>query len=199
MSSIFSDPFFRRGTTLLGGETIERDASNNPIAGTEIVGQVKVFQDAVPTGMGERRSNRLVYCVAARYKGSDVTDASTLAGEVFAFDATAPLTEFATSNAKATAANANSGLMLGVLDEYLTGSLRANDIVWLVVKGPTSIKQTAAAINAGVAVHVSGTAGSVSAAAGAGASTVAIGQQIAGSNSAAAVGLTRVNLMSDYV
>lgn len=198
MSSIFSDPFFRRGTTLLGGETIEMDNSSppKPIAGTEIVGQVKVFQDAVPTGMGERRSNRLVYCVAARYKGSDVVDASTLAGEVYSFDAAAPLTEFTN---KATAANVNAGLAVGVLDEYLTGVLRTNDIVWLVVKGPTSVKQTAAAINAGVGAHVSGTAGSVSAAAGAGASTAPIGQQIAGSNSAAAVGLTRVNLQSDYV
>lgn len=196
MSSIFSDPFFRRGTTLLGGEAIELDGAGAPIAGTEVVGQVKVFQDVVPTGMGERRSNRLVYCVAARYKGSLVNDASTIAGEVFAFDAAAPLTEFTN---KATAANANAGVMIGVLDEYLTGVLRPNDIVWLVVKGPTSIKQTAAAINAGVAVHASGTAGSVCNAAGAGASTVAIGQQIAGSNSAASVGLTRVNLMSDYV
>lgn len=196
MSSIFSDPFFRRGTTLLGGETIELTAAGNPAAGGEIVGQVKVFQDVVPTGLGERLSNRLVYCVAARYKGSTVNDASTVAGEVYAFDAAAPLTEF---TSKATAANVNAGIAVGVLDEYLTGVLRQNDIVWLVVKGPTKAKQTAAAINAGVAVHLSGTAGSVANAAASGASTAPIGQQIAGANSAASVGLTRVNLHSNVI
>lgn len=196
MSSIFSDPFFRRGTTLLGGETIEVDGSGSPVAGGEVAGQVKVFQDVVPTGMGERLSNRLVYCVAARYKGATVSDASTVAGEVYAFDAAAPLSEF---TSKAAAADVNAGKAVGVLDEYLTGVLRTNDIVWLVVKGPTKAKQTAAAINAGVAVHLSGTAGSVANAAASGASTTPIGQQIAGGNSAASVGLTRVNLHSSIV
>lgn len=194
MSSIFSDPQFRRGTTLLSGETIELDAAGAPVAGSEIVGQVKVFQDVNPA-TGLRNSNRLVYCVAARYKGSTVSDASTVAGEAYLFDAAKPLTEFTN---KANATNATVGLHIGVLDEYLTGELRQNDIVWLVVKGPTSIKQTAAAINAGVAVEL--------AASGANdgriltrSTGIAIGQQIAGANSAAAVGLTRVALHSDDV
>jgi hypothetical protein len=189
MSAIFSDPLFRRGSTLLGGEQIEVDAAGNPVAGTEVVGQVKVFQDVNPVGQGERYSNRLVYCVAARYKGSTVSDASTVAGEVYAFDAAKPLTEF---TSKATSANVDADIAIGVLDEYLTGQLRQNDIVWLVVKGPAKVKQTATAINAGVAVKVSSTAGSAAAAG----STKSIGQQIAGANSAAAVGLTRVNLIS---
>lgn len=192
MSSIFSDPFFRRGSTLLAGEQIELDGSGNPVAGNEVVGQVKAFQDVSPVGAGERYSNRLVYCIAARYKGADVADASTVAGEVYAFDVAAPLTEF---TAKATSANVDANLAYGVLDEYLRGALRTNDIVWLVVKGPSSVKQTAAAINAGVAVKVSSTAGSVAATG----STKAIGQQIEGSNTAASVGMTRVNLVSDMI
>lgn len=192
MSSIFSDPWFRRGTTLLNGEQIELDGAGNPVAGTEIVGQVKVFQDVNPVGRGERYSNRLVYCVAARYKGTTVSDASTVAGELYLFDAGAPLTNFTN---KATATNATAGLAIGVLDEYLRGELRQNDIVWLVVKGPTSIKRTAAAVNAGVAVQASATAGSIATVS----TGIAIGQQIEGANTSASAGLTRVNLHSDEV
>lgn len=192
MSSIFSDPLFRRGTTLLSGEQIEVDLSSNPIAGGEVVGQVKVFQDASPVGTGERFSNRLVYCVAARYKGDTVEDASTVAGQVYVFTDAKPLAEF---SALATSANIDADKAYGVLDEYLTGRLRQNDIVWLVVKGPCKVKQTAAAINAGAAVKVSATAGSAAATG----STRSIGQQIAGANSAASVGLTRVNLVSDHI
>lgn len=188
MSSIFSDPLFRRGTTLLGGEAIEMDtqATPQPIAGGETVGTVKVFQDVNPY-TGQRYSNRLVYCVAARYKGSTVSDASTVAGEAYLFDAAKALTEFTN---KASSSNATAGLAWGVLDEYLTGELRQNDIVWLVVKGPTSAKQTASAINAGVAVQLSSTAGSIATLS----TGIAAGQQIVGSNTAAAAGLTRVNL-----
>lgn len=192
MSSIFSDPFFRRGTTLLCSEAIDLDPSGNPIAGNEVVGQVKVFRDVNPY-TGIVNSNRLVFCVAARYKGSTVTDGSTVAGEAYTFDATKPLTEF---TSKTTAANTDSGLAYGVLDEYLTGQLRQNDIVWLVVKGPASVKQTAGAINAGAAVKVSGTAGSIVTHGGSG---TVIGQQIVGANTAASVGLTRVNLHSNQI
>jgi hypothetical protein len=192
MSSIFSDPFFRRGNTLLGGELIEVDTAGNPIAGNEIVGQVKAFQDVHPASRGERFSNRLVFCVAARYKGSTVSDASTVAGELYLFDTGKPLAEF---TSKATATNATAGLAIGVLDEYLTGELRQNDIVWLVVKGPTSIKRTAAAVNAGVAVQASATAGSIATLS----TGIAIGQQIVGANTSASAGLTRVNLHSDEI
>lgn len=187
MSSIFSDPSFRRGTTLLAGEAIETDA-NGPIAGGEVVGQVKVFQDVNPY-TGKRYSNRLVYCVAARYKGNTVSDASTVAGEAYLFDAAKPLTEFTN---KASSSNATNGLAFGVLDEYLTGELRQNDIVWLVVEGPTSVKRTAAAVNAGVAVQLSTTAGSIVTLS----TGIVIGQQIEGANTSASAGLTRVNLTS---
>jgi hypothetical protein len=188
MSSLFSDPPFPRGNTLLNNETIERDVNNAPIAGREIVGSVKVFQDQNPYTK-DRLSNRLVYCVAARYKGTSLDLAQTAAarGTVYAFDLASPMAEFTSA---ATNPNVAAGIATGVLDEYLTGELREDDIVWLVLKGPTSIKQTAVAINTGLAVEVSGTAGSVMTVA----SGVIIGQQIAGANSPAAVQLTRVNL-----
>lgn len=159
MSAIFSDPQWRRGTTLLSGEAIELDSAGSPIAGTEIVGQVKAFQDVNPVGRGERYSNRLVFCVAARYKGTTVTDASTVAGKAYVFSSTAPLSEF---SALATNADAAAGRPIGVLDEYLKGELRTNDIVWLVVKGPTSIQKGSSASVAAlgeVELGSSGTAG----------------------------------------
>jgi hypothetical protein len=189
MSSLFSDPPFPRGNTLLNNEEIERDVNGAPIAGREIVGSVKVFQDIQPYTK-DRLSNRLVYCVAARYKGSSLDQSQTAAarGTVYAFDLASPMAEF--TNA-ATAANVTAGVAVGVLDEYLTGTLRQDDIVWLVLKGPTAVKKiTSAAINTGIAVEVSATAGSVQAVA----SGVRIGQQIAGANVLAATPQARVNL-----
>jgi len=191
MSAIFSDPPFRRGTTLLSGEAIESDA-NGPVAGREIVGSVKAFQDVVPTGKGARNSNRLVYCVAARYTGALVTDATTVAGSAYIFSTTSPLAEFSTL---ATATNVTDGIEVGVLDEYLAGPLRTNDVVWLVVKGPTSVKQTAVQIQPGVAVQVSATAGSIAVLS----TGSRIGVQIAGAASPAAAGLVRVNLHTDQL
>lgn len=190
MSTIFSDPGWRRGSTLLNNEVIETDALG-PIAGRELVGQVKVFQDVDPSN-GKRYSNRLVYCVAARYKGSDVADASTVAGSLYVFSDTAPMTEF---SALATATLATAGKMVGVLDEYLTGSLRTNDIVWVVVKGPTSVKQTSVSIAAGGAIQASATAGSVAVLS---TGTLA-GQQITGAATPAAAGLIRVNMVTDQI
>lgn len=192
MSAIFSDPQFRRGTTLLGGELIELDGSGNPVAGGEIVGQVKAFQDVNPS-TGVRNSNRLVYCVAARYKGSTVSDGSTIAGLVYALDAAAPLTEF---TSVATNANVAAGRTYGVVDEYLTGQVRQNDIIWLVVKGPTSIQSSGTAIAAGAAIEVTGSAGQVTTKS----SGVAIGCQIAGSSVGGTAGaLVRANVTSDVI
>jgi hypothetical protein len=193
MSSLYSDPPFSRGGTLLADAAIDLDVDGNPIAGREIVGQVKAFRDINPYS-GQVYSNRLVYCVAARFKPSngaagnlDQAGVLTARGTVYAFTLASPMAEFA---AAATNANVAAGVATGVLDEYLTGTLRLNDIVWVVIKGPTSIKQTAVAINTGLAVEVSATAGSVMTVA----SGAKIGQQIAGANSTAAVQLTRVTL-----
>lgn len=206
MSSIFSDPFFRRGATLLGGEAIELVGST-PVAGTEIVGQVKVFQDVEPTGTQKRLSNRLVYCVAARYKGTAVTDASTVAGTLYAFDTgsdNAALTEFTSA---ATASNIADGRAYGVLDEYLKGELRTNDIVWLVVKGPVRVKKTGGASGttafaAGSAAVVSATSGSITYKGDgtANVGTVMIGQHLGSSASVPAADATiRINLWSDEI
>ena len=150
---------------MLQGELIELDGAGNPIAGGELVGAVKVFQDVNPT-TGQRNSNRLVYCVAARYTGASTLDATANAGRPYVFRTTSAagsavpaLTEF---SAVATTTDVNTnGLTFGILDEYLTGSVRTNDIVWLVVKGPTQIKTTAAAVAAGRPVEISGTTGQV--------------------------------------
>ena len=195
MSSLFSDPPFARGSTLLNGDVIETDALG-PVAGRSIIGQVKVFQDA-NLSTKNLNSNRLVYCVAARYTGSLVSDASTVAGSLYVFDSasasgqTVALENF---SALGTATNIpNSAVAFGVLDEYLTGELRVNDIVWLVVKGPCSVRVTATSIGANVAIEPSGTAGSAAVRA----SATAIGQNIGFTNAAA--GLMRANISSGAV
>jgi len=194
MSSLYSDPPFSRGGTLLADAAIDLDIDGNPIAGREIVGQVKAFRDINPYS-GQVYSNRLVYCVAARYKPSNgntgnLDQAGVLAarGLGFAFDITAPLTQFV---AAVTAANVTAGLAFGVLDEYLTGTLRNNDIVWLVIKGPCEVaKLTGAAVNSGVAVEISATVGRFQTAA----TGVKVGQNIVGANVLSATTVARVNL-----
>ena len=196
MSSIFSDPFFRRGSTLLGGEEIEKDAAGNPVAGNEVVGQVKAFQDVNPAGAGERYSNRLVYCVAARYTGSTVASAATVAGKAYVFADATPLTTF---SALATNTNVAAGKAVGILDEYLKGELRENDIVWLVLKGPTSIQKGSSAsvgANTGVEIGASGTAGQA----------IPVNQGVNIGNSLAGVAVTgaqgdllRINKTSDLI
>lgn len=158
MSSLFSDPPFPRGATLLAGETIELDPSGNPIAGTEIVGTVKVFQDVQPyTGTAAiRNSNRLVYCIAARYIGTATLNANNSGadkGKVYVMSRRGPLVSFTDT---AVAADVTDGRTVGVLDEYLNSEVRTNDIVWLVVKGPTSIqKANDQSIPGGLGVEVS--------------------------------------------
>jgi hypothetical protein len=193
MSSIFSDPFFRRGTTLLNGEDIELNSSSSPVAGTEVVGQIKVFQDVNPASRGERYSNRLVYCVAARYLGSTVSDASTVAGTAYTFDDANPLTTF---TSKATNADVAAGKPVGVLDEYLKGQLRQNDIVWIVIKGPTSIqKSSSASVGAGGAVEIASAGQAVAISSGAN-----IGNSIAGAAVTGSQGtLLRINKTSNLI
>ena len=69
-----------------------------------------------------------------------------------------------------------------------------NDIVWLVLKGPTQIKQTAVAIAVGAAVQASATAGSMAVYS----SGTVIGQQISGAATSSSAGLVRVNASSTY-
>ena len=211
MSSIFSDPWFRRGTTLLSGELIEYQTDGTtPASGGEIVGQIKAFQDVNPTGTGERYSNRLVYCVAARYIGNDTTGAN-LKRQLVTFASAKPLTDFGVSGQAIEAAAGAGGKTakadvdtnardVGVVDEYLSDALpvRKNDIVWVVVKGPTTVaKETGSAFVAGSAIKVSNTQGQVTNA-GTSAGTTVIGTQLSGGT---ANGDTsgRINLHSDAI
>jgi hypothetical protein len=177
MSSLFSDPPFSRGTTLLGGEVVEYSPPNAtysqtnasgaqyPVAGSEIVGQVKVFLDANPSTK-YKMSNELVYCIAARYKPSSATNLTAARGKavtltVSQYGGTAEFAAFAT------ATDVNTGERVGFIDEYISDEtvIRPDDIVWVVFRGPAAVKKTehasTAGIAAGVNVAVSGTAGSV--------------------------------------
>lgn len=174
MSSLFSDPPFARGTTLLSGETIEYapsgvsySATNDsgkqyPVAGREIVGQVKCFQDLNPSTKA-RLSSELVYCIAARYKPTTNTNLTSPAGKGVVLKIGQYLESASFDENLATQANINTGERVGFLDEYLSSStiIRPDDVVWVVFKGPAALKKTAVAINAGVAVSMSATAGSV--------------------------------------
>lgn len=161
MSSLFSDPPFPRGATLLTGELIELDVNGNPLAGVEIVGQVKAFQDVVPgTGPAAiRNSNRLVYCIAARYVGTTTINVGGAdKGKVYVLNDMGPLSTF---SATATTTDTANGKMVGVLDEYLNLEVRPNDIVWLVVKGPVAINKDNALIAAHGKVQVSASGGTI--------------------------------------
>lgn len=180
MSSLFSDPPFARGQTLLGGEAIERypagvaySATNNSgaqynVAGPEIVGQVKVFQDINPSTK-IKQSNELVYCIAARFKptnGTTLTGAD-LRGRGVVLKVGQYLETATFDENLATTANTIQGKRVGFVDEYLSDStqIRGDDVVWVVFKGPASVKKTehatTAGIAAGVLVAMSSTAGSV--------------------------------------
>jgi hypothetical protein len=205
MSSIYSDPWFRRGTTLLGGEPIEYQTDGTtPISGNEVVGGVKVFQDVNPVGIGERFSNRLVYCVAARYVGNDTTG-SVLRRQLVDFIGTGPFTTIgvsgsAASSALSTKTDVSNGVTIGVVDEYLSDAvaIRKNDIVWVVVKGPTSVvKEATSAITAGQGVFHSNTAGAVSQT-GTSVGTIFIGENI-GAPIGSADATTRINLHSSRI
>lgn len=197
MSSIFSDPPFRRGSTLLSGD-LKEAGTGNDLPGGEIVGSVKAFQDVNPY-TGVRYSNRLVYCIAVRWKGTDNTAASDIAGDVYAVDlAHENGKPFATITSAATNSNVSDARHYGVVDEYLTGTVRQNDVLWLVVKGPTSIQAAnTSAIASGAKIEVTGTAGRVQTAS----TGVVIGTQIAGASvtPAAAGELVRVNVTSEVV
>lgn len=146
MSSLFSDPPFARGQSLLNKEVIELDTAGLPLAGREIVGAVKAFADVNPgTGPAAvRYSNRLVYCMACRYVGASAlnpADNGADKGKWFVIDRANPLG--AQFRATAAAGDVAAGRMVGVLDEYLTTEVRTNDIVWLVIGGPTAAVKSA--------------------------------------------------------
>lgn len=168
MSSIFSDPPFVRGRTLASGDFGDAvtDTTKTDVLGGGIVGSIKAFQDVVPT-TGQRLSNRLVYCMAVRWKGTEQADASAVAGLAYVVDLTyengKPLCSI---TSPATPAQITAGRVWGVVDEYLTGILKPNDVIWIVVKGPTAVEANAASltITAGGGLELAATAGKVVAA-----------------------------------
>lgn len=201
MSTIFSDPGWQRGGTLLASEVIDYDdapANTVPTAGKELVGQVKIFQDVDPY-TGVRKSNRLVYCVAARYTGASTLDSDgsdggpAQAGKFVVFSN--GLSEFSTF---ADSADVTGGLAIGVLDEYLTMDVRKNDIVWVVVKGPCQVQTVAGSSLAankriGLDTAVAGDTGLALD------SEPALANQIGLSLGAAASDRQRINLMSNHI
>ena len=201
MSSLFSDPGWRRGGTLLRGETIEVDANSLPIAGRDLVGQVKVFQDVHPN-TGAMLSNRLVYCVAARYTGTNGLTAAD-AGKVIVFKAAARLTEFDdTSMGLADSTNLVDGVPYGVLDEYIPSgvTIRRYDVVWVVVKGPCAVQKLTGAgndIRAGALVEISSTADKVHD--GADVVGLPLGHSIEAASTATTATTVRINLRNDIV
>lgn len=153
MSSIFSDPPFRRGTTLAAGDFGDAATSGVNILGGELVGQIKAFQDVDPS-TGQRYSNRLVYCQAVRWLGGAVADATTVAGAPYKVSATH---ENGKPFCSITEQAVNSDVPahdVVILDEYLTGSLTNNDVVWAVVKGPTAVRSAGTAIANGAQVQL---------------------------------------------
>lgn len=209
MSSIFSDPPFPRGRTLASGDF--GDAISDPatvgVFGSGVVGSIKAFQDvavrdfttgATANPAGSILSNRLVYCQAVRYTGTTVEDVTTIAGTAFVVDlALENGRAFAQISEAATDTHVGAGREFGVVDEYLTGRLVKNDVIWIVRKGPVSIKQAAAtSISSGAQVEVTGSAGKIQAKAG----SNPIGITVLGAATAATANTNvRVNLVCDDI
>jgi hypothetical protein len=138
MSALDSDPGFPRGATL--GVTSTSDS-------THIPGTQRWFVDVQPSGTVN--SNVPVKCIAMR----NTSGGTLTAGQVVKGKTTALLSEVDGS------ASVDSPVV-GVVDEYLTTAVAANDIFWMVVSGPTTADSDGAiSQGAFVSVGTSGTAG----------------------------------------
>lgn len=171
MSSLYSDPPFGRGQTFLAGATATKDVSGNYVEGAGVVGDIKVFQDIDPTSL-TWNSNRLVHCLAVRVAqntkvaGEQATD--IVAGTVVKLKAGAvpEIDSSGAASGKAAAADsAYLGYQYGVVDEYLKAAPLVGDIIWIVVKGPTSAVVGTGGFSANntVAVTTAGGAGTLAA------------------------------------
>lgn len=148
MAELTADPPFARG------QTLGVDATQ----GGNYIGVTRQFLDANPT-TGVKLSNLIVRCVAVR----NTSGAAILPKTVVKFAATDLL------NSVDGSADNTSGLLLGIADEYLPAAgVAANDIFWVVFRGPTTVKKTTAAISQAAAVGPSTTAGSAVAGSGIG-------------------------------
>jgi hypothetical protein len=140
MSCLDSDPWFPRGATLGVSSTADS---------THIPGTQRYFVDTRPDGTVN--SNAPVKCIAMR----NTSGGTLTAGQVVKAKSTALLSEVDGS------ASVDSPVV-GVVDEYLTTAVAANDIFWMVVSGPTTADSDGSiSQGAFVSVGTSGTAGKV--------------------------------------
>lgn len=210
MSSIFSDPPFVRGRTLASGDfgDAQTDPTKTDVLGSGIVGSIKAFQDVAVTQIafggttatpGTLLSNRLVYCQAVRWRGGDktVSETAALAGQVYLVDTGHENGKpFCQITSPATDQNVTDGREYGVLDEYLSGQLKNNDVVWIVRKGPCAIKTgSASSIADGARVELTGSAGRAVVRA----SGNSLGISITGAAVATSGANVRVNLICDDI
>ena len=150
MSTLTADPGFPRGKVL--GVT-QRLYDAEPANGDNMVGTRKTFRDENPT-TGVVLSNHTVDCVAVR----NATSSTLLPGQTVALDAT--LTQV-------TGLAVDTSVAYGVVDEYLNQyNAVPNEVLWVVVKGPSTAKKTTGtgtAITAGAKLSASSTGGSLAA------------------------------------
>jgi hypothetical protein len=151
MSTLTADPGFARGQ-VLGVTKTYYDAQVGD--GSHLLGVHKVFADTHPT-TGQILSNETVECIAVKNLSGGVLAAKTLVQ----FDDDYVLTAV---DAGAT----TSSKRFGVVDEYISSNgVPANEVFWLVVKGPTTVLKlthaTDEAIAAGAVVSATATAGKV--------------------------------------
>ena len=152
-----SDPGFGRGQTL--GVTVKLYEAENG-DGSTVIGTRKEFRDEDPK-TGQLFSNRPVECIAVKNK----TGSALLPGAVVRFKAAATSGQFSGGilgevDATATA----SDVLLGVVDEYLPAAgVAADEVFWLVTRGPSTVTKTATSVSAGAAYGPSATAGSAAA------------------------------------
>jgi hypothetical protein len=149
MSTLTADPGFSRGQTL--GITVTLYEAENG-DGSTVVGTRKVFRDEDPK-TGALKSNRTVECIAVK----NTSGSALLPGAVAKFKDAAILSEV---DGLATTSTA----LMGVVDEYLPAAgVPANEVFWLVVRGPSTVTKTATSVAAGAAYGLSATAGSAAA------------------------------------
>jgi len=149
MSTLTADPGFARGSVL----GITQQLYDAELAdGSTVVGARKTFRDENPR-TGVVNSNRTVDCIAVK----NTSGGALLPGSVAKFKAGAILSEV---DGVAT----TSTLLMGIVDEYLpSAGVPANEVFWLVVRGPSTVTKTATSVAAGDAYGLSATAGSAAA------------------------------------
>lgn len=148
MSTLTTDPGFARGQ-VLGVTKSLYDAEAGD--GSHLYGVHKVFTDVDPVS-GQILSNETVECIAVKNESGGVLSA----GSVVAFDTDKTLTCI-------DGLASTTSVRFGVVDEYIgSQGVPANEVFWLVVKGPTKItKKTGGAVTIGTKVKISSTDGQI--------------------------------------